>query len=554
MTIDMTAKQTSMIIAMATVIQLPLLFIGFDLADTGQYMTFYEQIFKAPESVEYHFIYYLSGVVGGIWHLAWPGLLSIRVLALLCNLWVVWVLTRILPDWRPVMLTVMAVLFGNYGSPMSFYYDTLTVALAVTGIWFILISRVGSWKWPLLAGVVMGVNVFSRVSNLAGIGYILFFFITAVWRGRRMMFGAAWFLVGWLLGMGLTMILMAVLGHIPVFMQGMKELIDVADSSGDEATHGLVNLIMVQFHVWWRVFKFACVAGVLLMSFLWLRRKPLPRWIGVSLVSMIALAGLYVMYRANPVTVAAAVGMAGCLAAFCNSREECMWDRAVAGLLMLLIVPLGADGGIFNNGTIATWLALAAAMDYCVNTRNVRIRWLVPGFAAASALTVAYVLLIVFNVARRGVYFDDSSLGDNFASVSGEIAYTSVQRKRVIDALVKELNHFVQPGDTLMVYGSAPMLNYLTHTQPWIGTSWPESTTRSYLSRHIADAKGHPVIAIVKFNTIGPGFGSPTDDFARGGGEQHFFHNRAKSAVIYEFIESHGYRPVYDGEYMVIYR
>lgn len=550
----MTRKQTSIILAMATVIQLPLLFIGIDLADTGQYMTFYEQIFEAPESVEYHFMYYLSGVVGGLWNMAWPGILSIRVLALLCNLWVVWVLTRIMPDWRPVVLAVAMVLFGNYVSPMAFYYDTLTVTLAVTGLWFILKSRVGSWIWPLLAGMVMGVNVFSRVSNLAGFGYVLFFFIAAIWRGRRMMFGGVWFIVGWLFSMGLGMLMMAALGHVQVFMHGMQELVDVADSTGDEATHGLANLAMAQLRAWWRVFKFACVASLLLLVFLWLKRHRRPGWLRVVLMLLVAGAGLYVMYRSSPITVAAAVGVVGCMAALCNSRDSRIWDRSVAGLLMVFIVPLGADGGIYNNGTIATWLALTVAMDYFVNARDTKGEFLVPGFTAASVFTIAYVALILFNTARNGVYFDDSNLGDEFADVSGETVYTSILRQRVIDDMVTELNRFVQPGDTLMVYGTAPMLNYLTHTRPWIGTSWPEVTTRSYLSRRIAAAEGHPVIAIVKFNTIGPEFGIPSDDFAHGGGNQTFFHNRGKSAVVYDFLESHGYCKVYDGEYMVIYR
>ena len=33
---------------------------GFDVCDTGQYLTMYANIFVAPESVGYHFMYYLD--------------------------------------------------------------------------------------------------------------------------------------------------------------------------------------------------------------------------------------------------------------------------------------------------------------------------------------------------------------------------------------------------------------------------------------------------------------------------------------------------------------
>lgn len=68
----MNRKHTVLTLAMAAIIQAPLLFYGVDLADTGFYMSFYEWIFKDPACVEYNFMYYLTGIVGGIWHSIWP--------------------------------------------------------------------------------------------------------------------------------------------------------------------------------------------------------------------------------------------------------------------------------------------------------------------------------------------------------------------------------------------------------------------------------------------------------------------------------------------------
>ena len=46
--------------------QLMVATFGVDLCDSGYYLTFFENVFKAPASVEYNFMYYLSGVAGGV--------------------------------------------------------------------------------------------------------------------------------------------------------------------------------------------------------------------------------------------------------------------------------------------------------------------------------------------------------------------------------------------------------------------------------------------------------------------------------------------------------
>lgn len=538
---------------MATVIQLPLLFIGIDLADTGFYMTFYDQIFKAPGSVEYNFMYYLTGIVGGVWHAVWPGIFSLRVLGMLVNLWTVWVLTRMIPDWRPVMLSVAIILFGLYISPLTFNYDTLTSALTVTGLCFLLRTGDRGWKWPLFAGIVMGVNVFSRISNIAGLGYILYYFIGAIWQGRRRLNGAFWYLVGWLSGVGMVILLIVCLGHLDIFVSNIRELFLIAGSSGGEASHGLGNLIAAQIMAWYRVLKFTCVTGVLLMAFLWIRKICILRVLRIVTMFVIVIVGLYVIYRSSPVTVAAGISLVGCVAAFANSRNHYLWDVAICGLLMMFIMPLGSDGGIYNNGTLMAWLSLTAAMAYFVGGKNIKVSWLVPGFGVSAVLTCAFCLIMMAHVARNGVYFDDSCIGDKLVKISGQTAYTSEQRGRLVDSLVLDLNRYVQPGDTLMVYGSGATLNYLTQTRPWLGCSWPEQFMASSLRHRLDTAKGRPVIAILKFNTIGSYFGNPSMDYAKGG-DENIYHNRIKSGVVYDFLENNDYRPVYNDEYIVVYK
>lgn len=547
----MSGKQTTMILAMATVIQLPLLFIGFDLADTGFYMTFYDRIFSAPESVEYNFMYYLTGIIGGSWHLIWPGVFSLRVLAILMNLWTIWVLTEIVPDGRAILLTAALILFGLYVAPLTFNYDTLTATLTVTGLWLMLRND-KYWLWPFLGGMLLGVNVFSRISNLAGIGYGLFYIIAAIWHGRRILRNVIWYLTGWISGIITVLLLMAALGHTDIFLSNVAELFSIAGAEGDEASHGMGNLIAAQLAAWYLISKFTVVACVLLAGFLWIRKTVRAGILRIILMSLIGISGAYIMYRSAPVTVVAGIGLTGCIATFFNSRDHRKSDIALAGLLMMFIMPLGSDGGIYNNGTLAEWLAVACAMNGFISTRNVRNRNLVPGFRASAILTCVFSLLMVVHLIRSGVYFDESHIGDKFVKVSGQTAYTSQRRAKLVEELVSELNRFVKPGDILMVYGSGPTLNYLTDTRPWLGCSWPEQFMVESLKRRMESSEEHPVIAILRFNTLGPRFGNPSDDYAMGG-DENIYHNRRKSAVVYDYLRRHGYRPVDSTPYITIY-
>ena len=65
--IDASPRKWVAYTTVAVVLYLSLgVFFGFDVCDNGQYMTMYANMFTAPDTVGYHFMYYLSGIVGGV--------------------------------------------------------------------------------------------------------------------------------------------------------------------------------------------------------------------------------------------------------------------------------------------------------------------------------------------------------------------------------------------------------------------------------------------------------------------------------------------------------
>ena len=116
--------------AVVTLVQLPLLWCWpADWFDTGFNMTFYENIYTHPASVEYNFMYWLTGIVGGAVHAVLPGIFPLRLLALLINVCCALLVNRVVSDFRAMLVGTLMVSFGLYCSDSVFHYNHLTLLL-----------------------------------------------------------------------------------------------------------------------------------------------------------------------------------------------------------------------------------------------------------------------------------------------------------------------------------------------------------------------------------------------------------------------------------------
>ena len=66
-------------------IQVVFIFQGLDFADSGFAADFYSRIFTDPTSVQYNFMYWFTGIIGGLWLKLFPelGLVGLRLAGIL---------------------------------------------------------------------------------------------------------------------------------------------------------------------------------------------------------------------------------------------------------------------------------------------------------------------------------------------------------------------------------------------------------------------------------------------------------------------------------------
>ena len=538
---------TAVIAAVTAIMLSPALFCGFEVCDSGFYMTFYDNIFSHPESVSYNFMYYLSGIVGGTVRLVTgDSLIGMRVAGMLASIGIALCVCNATrgKDMRlPQLAATITVCAGMLISPLTFYNDILTMLMATASV--MLLMREGH-KATFWAALIAGLNTFTRIPNI--LEFLFIFLIVYRFKDDRkqvLKLSCIWCL-GWLSGIATGLGITAMFGHIGCLYDTFNDLFRAAKGGADASTHSMVNLIGALIGSW---IKIAILAtGISLAGFItvYARCSGIRKWIKrvIAVVAVILCGCLFI--GSDPVTSLGAFSVAGCV---CNLLTQCslrIKQLSAAGLLMIIILPTGSDNGIYNSGTIVLWLAAVPAFA-CV------LRHM--GRHITVGLTFVLASTSIITICRTGFYFDDTPLFGISAEVdlpaAGNI-YTSPARAQRIERIVTKLSRYVESGDTLLVYGSAPMLNHLTGTLPAIGCSWPELLTATQLKEKLDKSGNIPNIVVMRFNTIGSEWGEPSDLYVKGLDKTAgIYHNAEKSSVIEEYIRHNGcYKCVEDEDFI----
>lgn len=499
-------------IALLALWQLLIAMFGVDLCDTGYYLTFFDNIFKAPESVEYNFMYYLSGVLGGVLNGLLPEggkWLAMRVAGVLCNVGIMallaWVFKRILPA-TAVILGMLMVVASLVQFPYTFNNDLMSALLWVAALALTYKGLTGGrWMHLLLAGIIVGMNTFTRIPNVLAVGlavmpFVAHFYNKRPWRECWRQCGAM--LLGFVAGTAVVIGLMMALGHWDIFKQNMTDLLGVATGSSGEASHNAGGLIMEMLGFYWQCLLVGAKM-LALWAVLWLVRK----YVGHRLLrycawGLVTVATVYFMWHQShimhPLWV---MCVAGLVWVICHGGK-----RAVAawlGLFMLLVFPLGSDGAT-NNGGIIAWMAAPVAALFWQRRGNI-------------IFPLAFVAVGLIQTLTVAAYFDGGALWHKTATVNDSRAtliHTTPERAHIINETLAGLKPYVHEGDTLLCYGSIPMMNHLTRTVPAIGCSWPELLSADALGERLHQmGASRPAILRQKFNNLGPYWSEATDGY-----------------------------------------
>lgn len=529
--------------------QMPAMVCGLDMCDTGFYLTFFDNIFTRPGTVEYNFMYYASGLAGGLVRAAVPGIgiVGMRMAGMLLVLAAAAVAFGALHRAIGVKATLagIAVAIMCYvPAVLALNHDIISILIYAASIGTMLRGlRSGSVAIVAAAGLTAGLNVMVRTPNAVAVALAIAPAINA-FHGK----GSAWraaaqsaaFVGAMLTGIGLMVLLMLALGHFELFCSNLRDLRSI--SADADSSHNVPFMIAVQLKFYatalWALTKFGCVAAVWCVARHMIER-PLLR---AAVLAASLGAAAWIMARMPEVVPVWGMCVSGCAWAVATRGSADKKMAAWLGLFMLLAFPLGSDNGAINNGSLIAIAAAPAAMTL----------W---GRRAMAPFVAVLVVCCAARMIGGDLYFDRGPVWEKTATIGGgraRLLHTSPERAAAVNTMLKGTAPFIAPGDTLMAFGSIPMANYLTRTCPHIGCSWPELLSASMLSSKLNASQARPLILRQKFSTIGEAWGEPSDARLCTYDQHNAYMNDKKLDVINHFIAENGYQPIYSDRYFVL--
>lgn len=474
---------------------------GVDAVDAGFCNTFYQVIFQHPDSNVFCFIYYLLGVVGGLWEILLGsfGLIGFRVLEAFTLTGAIALLYATFAPHMPrayaVAATVIAFLFPTIA--VTFHYDTFSYLLIAASAWFFkryVTSQQA--RWLLGAGAMIGLAFFVRIVNGT-----LFLLLLAplLWqlyqRGGRAQAVRHTLVMtgGLLLGMGLVAGLMTILGHLPYYIDALGEAFSTF--SGSEATHSHGHLISQYFKgtknlllqgiavlIIWQLYRYGSrltpllqriVHAILIIAFLLLAYTSLPHL--TLLAICLILLGL-MFYQVS-------------MKHYPSSMKH--YEISIASVCLYLTVaallfPFGSDIGI------------QGIFHWCVGLLVFPCAWCASHYASSMkqyALSIVTVCIAAPTLLRTAInaYGEEDPRWECVHQVQPDRLNVMVSQHKadVYRRAINAIDRHIGPQRLLFSTNQAAELYYATRTLPFEGHVQPVIYTSERLFSRLDERLAH---------------------------------------------------------------
>lgn len=552
-------------------IQFILAFQGIDVCDDGFALTFYQQFFNDADSVEYNFVYWLSGLVGGLWYELYPdgGVLWFRILALLINTLIFSITYRLLRPYvnKGLLLTclVMVLFVNNFGF-LVFYNNNITALLSVSAVYALNKGLAkNSTKWVIISGVIVGMNIFSRIPNLSQVVLVMgipaYFFFSSK-KINRSLKPSLKFILGVVLGIFFVVLLLLTLGQLEIMKRAVSSLFDIGKT--ERSSHNVLEM----FHIYWgnykKVLKYGSVALLSFLLLLFVRRHLVTRKYTKIVFGFVVGFMSYIWWQYTGIYGYYALAYLGVIYVLTKSSSLELRTLAFAAFLVQFFLPFGSGGGLRSIGYMSIWLSFPFVafilQDMVFGSKEGAIN-----YVTKSQRLITLMLLLIFigyklQAFSQGAYFDPGSRFLMTAPINNSRAqwvFTHPDRADIINKAVNALENHAEPGDYVLAYDKIPMLHFLTETKPYMYNSWPWIYDQVTFEKKLRAAEENrdrlPIVIQQKFETIGR-FSKPNLQYLSNDIEETYLHNNKISEVFISYLNRYDYKMVWSNSHFNIYK
>jgi hypothetical protein len=571
--------------------QVIFIFQGIDLSDEGFYATFYQQIYDHPESAQYNFMFWFSGIVGGAVTKIFPGLglWGIRFAGVLVTTGTIIITYNLLKKYLNAgylkLGLLMVVLFINNNLKMVHYND-LSALLNMATIYFLFRALKENKSGKLFAaGLLVSLSTFTRLPNILCLGLGLAIFLDGYFQKtsfkkqfiQLIVFGCGFvFMTAVLLG------LMKLLGHLGIFLNSIK-LLSKMGSGGEESFYGPVVLIKTFIVTHAASLKYALVilvgmiAGTATVNYI--KKYPFyKKWIidaGRYAIALLLCALLFRGTINKEILLYFYIGLTLIITALIviTRTDNDIKLLSLMGLYILLTYPFSSSAGIFTVGIYSLWLSFPVAINYLFSATSLtgqitlfRSNTLDNGGFVITEPQLKQIRNLVVFVCMVGSlvhtyrypFFDKHDRLKMASSIDSKYLkgiFTTKERATALNELLQESSKYVKENDYMLAYQCTPMLNYITHTTPYMRNSYPwlydAETFKTELYKGLDETKTLPVVVMQKIKTIGASSNWPdpaTEDVS-----VYEKKNEKRNSYMNEFLQNNNYKEVWSNNVFRIF-
>lgn len=571
-----------------------IIFQGIDLADTGFYGTFYQQIFNDPQSVTYCFMFWFSGIIGGLFLkiLPFAGLLGLRMLWVVVFTIIIIVAYRFLknyvsPGYLQISLFLLTLNLNN--DPKEFYYNNFSSLLYVITAILLFNGLKNRQRIALFgSGFIISLNMFNRFPNLLGIGLamaIIYYGYLEKETVKTIVNNILVFVAGFVVTTLLVLLVMDLLGHLQIYLGALKILAGIGKRpvqvKPNQDFYSITKMTKTIIHHW----VVAVIMGAILifsvLAFYFFEnkfKKLVPKINTLfSLLKIVIIAGLAILVAKGVITnltvlylITGICLIIGCAMIIFDSDKEINLLLFI-GIFILLVHPMGSSEGIETVEIYSLWIVfpivadriIAVSSDTIFTFKNHIKPFRMSYFIQDSQLAEARKIIVALTIFASLFYTYDYPHSDmeNRAAMRYSVdnkymkgIYTTKERAEEINELLAASSKYVKANDRVLAYDCVPIFHFMTETIPYTRNPWPwlyqSNTFKKELEIAVSNNRHLPVIVMQTALTLGNGKNWPvkniTQDYLR------LPINLDRNEILEDFIIEHKYHEVWSNDYFKI--
>ena len=568
-------------------IQIIFIFQGLDFADAGFAADFYRRIFTDPSTVQYNFMYWFTGIIGGSWLKLFPGLglIGLRIAGVVCTTLSFWITYNLLKKYLytgPLRLALLLIILFLATAIKEINYDDISALFFMCTAWFLFSGLTREKLYMLfLAGAFISLNMFSRLPNILGLSLMLIIWFSGYLNQktlRQVVIQSLIFIAGFVAMSLLLFGMMKSMHHDEYFLNSLKLTRQMG--SAIDNSHGLYSMLKLYIVHFGEAISISIVVIVVLWSSAaaWRRLKsdlpvsipflPIVKW-GI-LIMLTAVC----VYRAKKdpdfwfylFLFYAGMSLVTGFLIVTGPQQKNLRILTAIGCMMLLVMPFGSNYILMSVGKYSIWIIVPITIDYLLNIRSLSSNVVVSENSQHSYEQIIdsrqmnglrnaciYITLIyIFSVTYFYPYFDRSNRARMHYEVNNEHVkgiYTTKSRAKDINELLTQSALYIKPEDYVLAYDCIPMFYYLTDTRPYMHNSWPwlydDEVFKQELFKSIQETHICPVVIMQKRSTIGNNW---PDNYM----ENYTFRAKAM-AEMNDFLRIYKYSQVWENDFFKIY-